>query len=331
MKKLIAWAIITSMTGICFAQDKPMVKKEQPAKQKRAKENSAPVILIKQEPDKPPIVKFSIGMLGKDRIDLGYNGFKASEVVDAIENMTGAKKGEFESTADYQARKAAALTGKLLGDSSLEDTFAFVLPVRRGGSYTDGLSYEFDADNSNVRLYILPKASSMNGIGAPDHQPNKGKSEILDYFDLDLRIDSKSTYQGSNAYGATVTVEKTRSTKWGVAASRIPFLHFKRELLYSSPIPAAYFNIENSKAALELPTLKALLVVKARAPYVFYNFYYSEPTRDRPYEMTIQGKYLSGEVLGVVFYSGKTGDVFARVPDSFGKIEPTVEQVSGSQ
>jgi len=41
--------------------------------------------------------------------------------------------------------------------------------------------------------------------------------------------------------------------------------------------------------------------------------------------MTSQGKYLTGGVLGIVFYSGLTGEVFARLPDGFGKPEPKAE------
>lgn len=325
MKKWFVFAFITSLAGTCFAQDKPTVKKEQQVKQKQTKEQPAPVAPVKQEPKKPPVVKFSIGMIENGRIDPGYNGFAVSEVVDAIEKMTGAKKGEFESTADYNARKTAALTGKVLGDSSVEDSFAFVLRVRKGGPYRDGLGYEFNADSSEVRLYALPKSSSMNGIGAPDYQTNRRKSEGLDQFDLDFKIDSASTYQGSNAYGATVTVEKTRSTRLGIAVSRIPFLSFKREIVYSKPIPAAQFNLENARAAKELPALKALVVMKLTDPYIIYDFFHSEPTRASPNDMTSQGKYLTGNVLGIVFYSGVTGEIFARVPDAFGKPEPKIE------
>jgi hypothetical protein len=77
----------------------------------------------------------------------------------------------------------------------------------------------------------------------------------------------------------------------------------------------------NAKAARVLPTLKALVVMKLVDPYVVYDFIYSKPTRDNPIKVTSREKFLIGNVLGIVFYSGLTGEVFARLPDTFGKRE----------
>lgn len=331
--KWVVLTILASLAGSTLAQTEPAAKKKPPVKQEQKKEEaakpaSAPVALVKPAPPKPPAIKFSMSMLESGRIDPGYVGFPVAKVVDSIEKMTGAKKSEFESTADYNARKAAALTAKFLGDSSVEDTFAFVVPVPKGGRYRDGLGYDFNADTSEVRLFALPKESRMNGIGAPDYQTNRRESRDLDRFDLDFKIDSKSTYEGSNAYGAKVTVEKTSSTRLGIAVNRIPFLTFERDLFYSNPVPAAQFNLENARAAKELPALKALVVMRLADPYIVYDFFYSEPTRDKPNDISIQGKYLTGNILGIIFYSGVTGEIFARIPDSFGRPEPKVEMKS---
>ena len=332
MMKWVVLTILASLAGSTLAQTEPAAKKKPPVKQEQKKEEAAkpapaPVAVVKPAPPKAPAIKFSMSMLESGRVDPGYVGFPVAEVVDSIEKMTGAKKGEFESTADYNARKAAALTAKFLGDSSVEDTFAFVVPVPKGGRYrySDGLGYDFNADTSEVRLFALPKESRMNGIGAPDYQTNRRENKGLDQFDLDFKIDSKSTYEGSNAYGAKVTVEKTSSTRLGIAVSRIPFLTFKREMFYSNPVPAAQFNLENARAAKELPALKALVVMRLADPYIVYDFLHSEPTRDKPNDMTSQGKYLTGNILAIIFYSGVTGEIFARLPDAFGRPEPKVE------
>ena len=251
MKRWFVLAFATSLASLGAAQTKPLAKK--PAASSVAKQDqknqSSQMVPLKQEPKKPPLVKFSMGMIESDRIDPEYNGFPVAEIVDAIERNTGDKKGEFESTADYNARKAAALSGKVVGDSTVDDLFALVLPVGKGGRYTDGVGYEFNADTGEVRLFALPKSSSMNGIGAPDYQTNRRENKGLDQFDLDFKLISKSTYQGSNAYGATITVEKTSATRLGVAANRIPFLNFKREIVYSNPTPAVQFTLENARAA----------------------------------------------------------------------------------
>ncbi len=328
MKKWFVLALVTSLVGAALAQTAPATEKKPPVKQKQKMEQTAkpaPVAAVKPEPKKPPVVKFSMAMLGSGRIDPGYMGIPVAEVVDAIEKITGAEKGEFESTVDYNARKAAALTGKFLSGSSVDDTFAFVSRVSKVEPGIEGLGYDFNADTSEVRLFALPELSSMNGLGAPDNQTIRHVSYDLDQFDLDFKINSKSTYEASNAYGAKVTVNKTSSTSLGIAVNRSPFLSFTRGLFNPNPIPAVQFNLENVRAAKELPALKALVVMKMAAPYVVYNFSHSAPTRDNPRDTSIQSKYLTGNVSGIVFYSGVTGEIFARLPEAFGKPEPKVE------
>lgn len=265
-----------------------------------------------------------MGMIEGDRIDTNFAGIRVLDLVDAIEKLSGQKKGEFESTADFNARKAAALSGKILGDSGAEDTFAFVLSVAKGSRYSDGLKYDFNADTSELRLFVHPNSLPLNGIGAPDYETNQRQSNDLDQFDLAVKTISNSTYVGSNAYGAKVTVEKTSMIAVGVAAIRIPFLNFERKS-YSNPNAAAKFKMENARAARELPALKVLVAMKLADPFIVYGFSHIEPERDSPFDISLQRKYLTGNILGMVFYSGLTGDVFLRLPENFGKPEPKPE------
>lgn len=333
MKKWFVLALVTSLAGSALAQTAPATEKKPPVKQKQKMEQiakPAPVVAVKPNTKKPPVVKFSMAMLESERIDPRYMGIPVAKVVGAIEKMmTGARKGEFESTVDYNARKAAALTGKFLGDSSVYDTFAFVLPVLNISQYGSdgGLVYDFNADTSEVQLFAFPKVSSMNGLGGPNGVTNGQVSKDLDQFKFDYKIDSESTYVASNAYGAKVTVEKEVSTRFGIAVNQISFLSFKRGMFNTNRIPEIQFNLENARAAKELPALKALVVMKMADPYIFYNYFHSEPTRDRPTEISRKSKYLTGTVLGIVFYSGLTGEIFGRLPEAFGKPEPKVETI----
>lgn len=332
MKKWFFAAVITSFAGFSLAQATPPVKKApasaKKAKQELKKESPLPV---KPESRKTPIPKFSMGMVEGDRIDAGFVGASAIDLINAIEKRTGQKKGEFESTADFNARKVAALSGKILGESSVEDTFAFVLPVGKGGQYPQGLTYSFDPDTGLVRLYVLPASSSMNGIGAPDYQNSSQARGGLDLFDMDSKIEASSTYQGSNAYGATVSIEKTSLSQVGIAANRMPFLDFKRELFYLKSIVAAQFNMENSRAATELPTLKAMVVMKLADPYLVYHFNHKEPKRDSPTDITMQKTFLTGDIQGIIFYSSSTGEIFLRLPAMFGKPESKPEDKQPAQ
>ena len=330
MKKYNFFALFISLAGVALVSAAHALENRPPTKQiQKSEQTGIPFqkSAVKLGSKQPPLVKFSMDMLENERISLSYVGLPLAEAVTAIEKMNDTKKGEFESTADYTARKMASLAGKFLGDSSLEDTVGFVFPVLNRKGRFGGFVYSFNADTNEVALFALPIRSSLNGIGAPNlTRLNLRRSKGLDQFNLDSRIDSASTYQASNAYGAKVTVEKTKTILFGIAANQIPFLSFKREdAIYSSPVPVSRFNMENVHAAKELPSLKALFVMKITDPYVVYNFRSSEPTRDAPFDVVEYGKYLTGDVLGIIFYSGLTGEIFARVPDTFGKPERKVE------
>src|SRR4026207_364899 len=106
-KKWFVFAIAIASAGICVAQTKPPTKPEQP---------------LRQQQNQAQFPKFSMAIIEGARIDPGYTGMPMAEIIDAIEKMNwGLKKGEFESTADYNARRAAALSRTFLGDLSLQD------------------------------------------------------------------------------------------------------------------------------------------------------------------------------------------------------------------
>lgn len=326
MKKWFVLAIVMSLTSIFLAEASPATEKKTTARQDQKQEKAASATQEKEELKKTPIAKFSMRMVESGQLDPAYTGIPVSEVVEAIEQMFNVEKGEFESTIEYNKRKSAARARTFLGDLTVEDTFAFVVPVAANKwQYVTGLKYNFNADTGEVKLYTLPKSSTINGIGAPDYRTNRRESRGLDQFAIEFKNLSKSTYQASNAYGATITVEKLNSITHGIAANRIPFLDFEREIIYRNPMPAVQFNMENAKAAKELPSLKALIVMKLTDPYVVYDFFHSKPTRDKPIEMSNQRKYLTGDVMGIVFYSGINGEILARIPENFGKPEAKPE------
>lgn len=323
MRNLVVWAIAASLTGTALAQTAPATSKKPTVKQEAKGDEP-----VKPASKPPAATRFSMSMLESDRVDQNYAGMPVAEVIAAIEKLTAVKKGEFESTAEFNARRTAALSEKFLGELSIADTFAFVTNVTKGGKYISGLKYDFNADTGDVNLFALPASSEylpLNGIGAPDYTTNRRESRGLDQFDLGRKIESRSTYQASNAYGATVMVDKTVATQVGLAAKRISFLNFKRDLIYSNPQAAVQFKLANAKAAQELPALKAMIVMKLADPHIVYNFRHVAPKRDAPVDISVQEKFLTGEVIGMVFYSGLSGEIFARLPENFGKPVPRTE------
>ena len=325
MKKLLAVAIASCLTSLCLAETTVTTNKMYALTNKSKKVQKKKLISDKQEKKNDFETKFSMSIIEGDRINPDYASLPIAQVVDSIEKLSDQVKGEFESTADFNARKAAALSEKFMGELSVDDTFAFTVPVVKIISTNSaGLNYDFNADTGKLSLFALARSSSMNGI-----RDSTKRIDGLDQFDLDFKVNSTNTYQASNAYGVSVSVTNTATTRLGIAANKIPFLTYWRESYYFYPTPQVQLDIDNTKAARELPALKAIIVIKLKDPYIAYEYMHFKPTIDKPTEMSSQGKYLIGNVLGIVFYSGLTGEVFARLPDAFGK--PKLEPQSKDQ
>ena len=300
-----------------FAQPQPIVKKNQIRQKQSAAQATAPVPAKAEVPKALP-PKFALKMIEGEKLDQAFAEISLVDLIGAVEKSTSVQKGEFESTSDFNTRRAAALSAKFLDDYGIDDTFAVVRSVVSGGKYPSGLSYTFNADISEVSIYVLPTSSTLNGVGRPHYQNDRQEGHGLDVFRFDTKTVAESTYQASNAYGATITVEKSNMSGIGIAASKVSFLHFKREVAYSNPPSALRFTMDSSKAARELPALKALIVFKLAEPFMYYDFSHKKPSRDSSTDISMRYQFISGNILGIVFYSGITGEILARLPDSFG-------------
>jgi len=74
--------------------------------------------------------------------------------------------------------------------------------------------------------------------------------------------------------------------------------------------------MDATTAAQELTTLKALIMLKVKPPYVLYREFHKEATRSDPTETHVLSKALSGDVVGIVIYSGTTGKIVTQFPQT---------------
>ncbi|MGS0756073.1 hypothetical protein ACVBEH_16335 [Roseateles sp. GG27B] len=317
--------------GAVFAQTNPITKNETQAKQKlKQPVTTSTITPVPEKARTPKSVqkKFTMNLIEGSVIDQDFPEILFIDLITAVEKNTLVVKGDFESTLEFNARKTATHSVKFLGDYSLDDTFAVVRRIAPTGKTIDELRYAFNPDSHQVSVFVLPRIRTLNGIGAPGYQTARQEISDLDILQFETTVESKSAYQASNAYGATVTVEKSIVASSGIAASQVSFLNFKREKSFYliNPPPALQFEMDNSKAAKELPALKALVIFRLVKPYIHYDFVHIKPQRDSPKEISSQDKYLRSEILGIVYYSGLTGEVFARLPEGFGTQEHTLAE-----
>lgn len=306
MKRRLATLLLLSATLNVFAGPKPAQKRNEVSRttaQTTEAPNSAPTAF---QP-------FPLDALSSARIDPQYSGVSIAKVVAAIEKLTQLEKGEFETTADFEKRQQAAFDSKYLGKLGLNDLLPLVFDVRKQG-YQTPFYYSYNADKAEVSLNDASPMKDYNGIGGPNH--SHGWKPDSYYTSILMRdFGPKETYTASNAYGASVTVEKLTATEYGFATDS------------TTTLTIEHVPMEVSRAANELPSLKALFLVKPRKPYLAYNFYHGEPTRTNPVEMTLRTKSLIVDIVAFVFFSGKTGEIIAKSPG----LTPAKETVAERQ
>jgi len=264
------------------------------------------------KPGLAAVQPFSLDVLDKGVIPPQYAGMPIRTIFEALEKRTQLAKGEFESSADFNQRQKTALESALIGQVHVSDILAFVIPVQKK-SYSEPFYYTYDADNGEALLTMSANRKTFNNIGSPNYSI---QSERLRYDSYEIKSDSAPTekYAASNAYGATVNVTKFDSTNYTFAT-------------FGSGGYSLKVQMDAKRAASELPTLKALLLVKLREPYAAYDYFHADPTRDTPTEIIEHTKSLVGDVLGVVFYSGRSGEIVAKSPG----MRPATESVAESR
>jgi len=309
MKKTLATALVLNLLATTtYAQTKPHAK---PTPKPAATQKEAAKPAEKAEPALQP---FSLDSFSSGKIDPKFSGASPATVITALEGMANLKKGEFESTADFNSRQSAALTKKVVGNVGIDDLFPFIAKVQKYHECQNGIMYRYDADTAQASFYVEPRTEVLGG---PDYRYEPGSDmPRMDTLELARDYEKNRTYTGSNAYGAETTVTESKGVIYNIAADRIPFIAGPRASMCKDKAPRFSFKMEPSIAAQELPSLRALIVVKPKTPYVKYSFFHKSPTRDDPKELNVMTKALYGDVAKIVIYSGNTGQIYAQFPDT---------------
>lgn len=274
----------------------------------------------------PTFKKFTLETIQGDRVDLAATRMPIATLIDAVKKSgVVSKKGEFESTADYEARKTAAHSTSFLGDSALNETFAISVPLSKWAG--SNFYYTFNPDTNEGAFFVFPDIST-GGFNGIYKRQEYGEGSGLDFFPrLITDIISKSTYEGVNSYGAKVKVEKIVSVSYGLASNRIQFLKFNRKRYYGSDLPvtsslaSVRFKMDNATASKMIPELKVLIVFSLRDPFIIEDTFHVEPKINQPLDLMTSHRFLRTEVIGIIWYSNATGEILARLPESFGKAE----------
>lgn len=193
-----------------------------------------------------------------------------------------APKGEFETTAAYQARiQGAGGNGPLIISKRIEDRKYLEYDADRGAFKV--LSYLFDNTNFPAweALYTTP------GLD-PSTMSN-----------LDIAFDSSDvatgTYSAQNGFGARATITKLTRTVKGVFER--PAKGYSESLFPSKDGVIGYLPMEPAQAQAFRQTAKIAFVVVPKSPYVVRRtFGYGETTISNPTDVTVNSTILIADI-----------------------------------
>ncbi|WP_243374599.1 hypothetical protein [Geotalea sp. SG265] len=220
-------------------------------------------------------------------IPKNFLGHDLRAVYKKLEERKDRKKGEFETTAQYNSRIELEDKSPLFGSVKIGDKLSLVANV--GSSY--------DADNSKLRVDI-PSVDSWR---------TKYAFGITGQEIYNIR----KNYIASNSYGATVEVSEHLQANAILVVNNIQ--KFNVDSGYSKQLEFVLDNFPNEKARKLKNQLMAICVFTLTDPFLGDDGYYLKATMDSPIEAVTSNKLVYGNLEEVILYNDETGEVLTRV------------------
>jgi hypothetical protein len=244
----------------------------------------------------------------------GYRGNDPETVFTALSSST--KKGEFESTAEYNQR----LMGLTVIAGSLTDSSVYAFYVESGG-YAQQSEARYDADKQLLTLSIqLASVSKKRTVKQECSErivrlglcTDSTESYIAGYnFLSKTKWLNNGTHLGANSYGAVAEV--TTEYRW---QDTIEFPNID-EFSSKQSIYGQDLSIDLPVGPTEAKTLKGnlriLAICKLIAPYVASDAGSSDATLSEPVDLITFFQTLETQLLELWVYDISTGKVIAKV------------------
>lgn len=298
MKTAIASTVLLALllqAGAGQTTKRPSAKPKQKVKEKLQPEPSADIYSAKA---------FNTDL---QTLPVGYKGHNAQSIHNTFQQRL-TPKGEFETTEAYQDRIVGSAMLPLIGSLTVSHLFAFEL---------DTAIFEYDADKESLM------------VGAVFGKVDDGTVLKDSYRGLALEAGGdfkQETYEGSNAYGAKVAIEKTTILRYELAVDNWeawqtedyiePYL---RKMEAGSAVKyltkkGIFNNLSLAPTLAETlkPNFRLLAICRLKYPFIGKGGTYIKPTFTSPRESYYIAKYLYADMLELWAYDLSTGKVLYR-------------------
>lgn len=226
-----------------------------------------------------------------------FNGHDIAFVYSALEERKKqSEKSEFESTEQWHQRQALLLEKPIAGRMTVGSIWTFVIVDVRS---------VYDADNQVLQIYV-PFHGMLSSAGlAPSFRSMWAKRES-----------GKSSYLGTNAFGAVAEVENTLYTIHEVVfndAQSFPTVEVKDS---DSTTAGVHVSVPSGPDAAKQmkPEVSALAVCRLTAPFTMSSGDYSDrATVSIPITSQFQWNDVVIELLEVWIFDRKSGVIHAKL------------------
>lgn len=201
------------------------------------------------------------------------------------------QKGEFETTASYQARLRSAI-----------DSLTSPLVIEKVPEGREYLVYDADTATLHVVSYAFDNtglnSDALFGYGAP-YEGAFPHATVNHEVTIEEDEEVTDTYRASNSYGAETEVaqiyRRTRGIFQGPASVRAMSLFPSAD---ERPYYAGSISLSPETARVVVPSLRLAFVVEPAAPYYLSAIYEypSRPTVANPREVTNEVSALIGDI-----------------------------------
>jgi hypothetical protein len=222
------------------------------------------------------IIMFAAGVVLAQQADVTITPNFIGDDIEKSLQPSVSPKSEFETTAQYEARRAAArMTGKqlvLLLDDAREETF------------------KYDAD-TGMMTATIPTSKVFFLL-----EPNRPTYQVIKVHKIDRQ---KDEYTGQNAYGAERRIERLRSTLYGVVINQ----NFNSTLV---------FPLDPNTARETKPYLHLGFACTVTNDALLKNLTSHEPTIKEPYDVAILENYVQVALSEFFVFDARTGVALLR-------------------
>jgi hypothetical protein len=225
-------------------------------------------------------------------------GFVPDDAQALFNQLSPAKKDEFETTAQYEAR---------VGKPQLKPVYAFSVDLVDGSAHhaRAGGTAKYDADAQEFTASLYPDLTLFQ-----EFRSDMSARSLT----LKSLTTSKRDYEGHNAYGASVTVHEENEDIYGIV---IPIAARASDLKLDLSLS---FKVPPDEAKEAKPNL-ALLVIASPpqdgGPLVSTGKWVVTATINNPYSSQDNYYYLRLQPKSVWAYNRKTGKVYAKFDNAF--------------